>query len=616
VSSTSYMRSMFLDTQELATLRIGSLCGFELDKKTGINSASGATYTGKWIAQSSKAVYEYNTFPKGVNDTYVAQSGYILSFDAQGGSPEPSTQLIFHESTMPSVVEPTQEGYSFGGWFTDVNGAGTLWYPGITKMPSNNVMLYANWIPHTYAIIFDGNGSTGGIASSMEMTFGAEKNLTVNQFTRTGYTFAGWAETPDGAKVYDNEAKVKNLSTVQGGTKTLFAHWIANSYTVIFDANEAAGSVPSSISATYDKDIQMPAQNDLTKPYYTFAGWNTKPDGSGKTYEILTSQINLTDEADGVVTLYAKWLPNTYIIAFNGSNPKNAVVTGGTDDVTATYDTPTKLPASGFVCEGYTFVGWNTDPKGTGTRYTAEQEVTNLTTEQNGVVTLYAEWEGSSSYTVSFDSNVPGGGAFEGTTPDKVIKFGVWESLPKNGYRCQGFNFKGWTVAQDGTGELYLDGQSVQNIAAQGSTSVKLYAQWAETYNVTVPVAPTISIDAQGQVSPDTTTDTFFRSNNSAKVAIARIESVASPNAQDIFPGCPTDGTRWSALRVTIADKAEPDLPVYVPTNGSAATVLEIPGNTSLPVLFGLKITPGTQIAYKEATTEVVRLSYVFAIVG
>ena len=62
-------------------------------------------------------------------------------------------------------------------------------------------------------------------------------------------------------------------------------------------------------------------------------------------------------------------------------------------DQQMTYDTQTTLNTNTFVNNGKRFGGWNTSPNATGTTYTNNQNVLNLTTENNGVVNLYARWQ-------------------------------------------------------------------------------------------------------------------------------------------------------------------------------------------------------------------------------
>ena len=68
---------------------------------------------------------------------------------------------------------------------------------------------------------------------------------------------------------------------------------------------------------------------------------------------------------------------------------------GGTDnysDQTFTYGTSQSLNANTFTNSGYSFNGWNTEDDGTGTSYSDEQSVNNLTSVNNAVIDLYAMW--------------------------------------------------------------------------------------------------------------------------------------------------------------------------------------------------------------------------------
>ena len=69
--------------------------------------------------------------------------------------------------------------------------------------------------------------------------------------------------------------------------------------------------------------------------------------------------------------------------------------TGTMSDQTFTMNVAQNLTANTFTRTGYTFAGWNTKADGTGTSYKDSQSVTNLTTANNGTVTLYAQWKGT-----------------------------------------------------------------------------------------------------------------------------------------------------------------------------------------------------------------------------
>lgn len=103
---------------------------------------------------------------------------------------------------------------------------------------------------------------------------------------------------------------------------------------------------------------------------YTFGGWN-KADGTAWDYA--------KDTVTGDITLYAKWIPNTYKLTFDANG---GVVTPKTKDVTYG-ELFGELPVP--VHEGYVFMGWF-DAQGA-KQYDA---TTQLDKDEN--ITLYAKW--------------------------------------------------------------------------------------------------------------------------------------------------------------------------------------------------------------------------------
>lgn len=120
---------------------------------------------------------------------------------------------------------------------------------------------------------------------------------------------------------------------------------------------------------------------------HTFAGWNTKADGTGTAYQ---AGADVSYPAEGqTLTLYAQWRAITYTIRFDG----NKATSGTMGDLTATYDTKATLPTNRYARPGKAFAGWNTKADGSGAMYRNKAEVTNLASSQDDVVVLYAQWE-------------------------------------------------------------------------------------------------------------------------------------------------------------------------------------------------------------------------------
>ncbi|MCQ2562458.1 MAG: InlB B-repeat-containing protein, partial [Alphaproteobacteria bacterium] len=81
---------------------------------------------------------------------------------------------------------------------------------------------------------------------------------------------------------------------------------------------------------------------------------------------------------------------NTYTVQFN-SNANDTTET--MNSVICTYNKNCVLPANIFSRNAYSFIGWTTTQSDTEIAYTDKDTVLNLTDTENGVVTLYAQWE-------------------------------------------------------------------------------------------------------------------------------------------------------------------------------------------------------------------------------
>lgn len=125
----------------------------------------------------------------------------------------------------------TKTGYLFSSWNTKSDGTGTSYtnkqsVKNLTTVNGGVINLYAQWKPITYTVKFDGNGADGGSTASMTMTYDEPKRLTPNGYTRKSHEFIGWNTKADGSGTnYGDNVNVKNLTTVNGATVTLYAQW-------------------------------------------------------------------------------------------------------------------------------------------------------------------------------------------------------------------------------------------------------------------------------------------------------------------------------------------------------------------------------------------------------
>ena len=317
---------------------------------------------------------------------------YTVTFDKNGGEGTMSPQTFtVGETKALSTCTYTREGFTFDGWAT-TQGGDVAYTDGqsVSNLASagGTVTLYAHWRENTapvttYTVTFNANGGTGNAMSAQTFTIDETKTLSACTYTRTGYTFDGWATTQNGDVAYTNGQSVSNLTSA-GETLTLYAHWTPNTYTVNLDRQEGSGGTES-VTATYD--AAMPSATMPTRDGYTFGGYFTGTNGEGTKYYNANGSSALTWDMESGATLYAKWTPITYTVTFKAN--------GGQGDQMPnqlfTYDVAQNLNPLGYSRNGYTFDGWATTANGDKV-YDDHQEVSNLTTTAGATITLYAKW--------------------------------------------------------------------------------------------------------------------------------------------------------------------------------------------------------------------------------
>lgn len=230
---------------------------------------------------------------------------------------------------------------------------------------------------------------------------------------------------------------------------------------------------------------------------YHFDGWYSSSACSGSAASTSSSwQANSYTTNNWDVTYYAKILPNTYTIKFNGNGGS-----GSMSEHTCTYGVAWTLTANSFTREGYTFSGWNTKANGTGTAFTDKKSVTNITSENGATINLYAQWT-ANKYYVQFNGN----GNSAGSMGKQTLTYDQSANLTANAfarsytvtYDANGgscakssetatYTFGGW--AESATGEKkYNNQESVTNLTSTNGATINLYALWTNG-TITLPAA-------------------------------------------------------------------------------------------------------------------------------
>ena len=235
-------------------------------------------------------------------------------------------------------------------------------YGGIISASGTNEGIYARYYPITLGYTAPANRITASSYSCGSLTVKAGLTLT------------------DGAgHLYSNEINNPNLHGVT--LQPAYSITLSDTDFTVTGTTAHQGYAPAGETVTLHTDAG-----------YTITSASYAPAGGSATTINAEQGVWSFSMPTANTTVAATKEANTYTVHFNANATNGINATGTMDDQVLTYDQAQNLTTNAFTREGYTFAGWNTQPDGTGTAYTDGQEVNNLTAEQNGVVSLYAQW--------------------------------------------------------------------------------------------------------------------------------------------------------------------------------------------------------------------------------
>ena len=161
---------------------------------------------------------------------------YTVTFDPEGGTAV-TEQTVAYGGKVSEPAQPTKEGHTFVGWTYN----GKTWTFESDTMPAENIKLVAQWKANEYTVTFDPDGGTA--VTEQTVAYGGKVSKPA-QPTREGYTFAEWT--------YNGTAWNFESGTMPASDITLVAKWTANTYKIVFHANDGSETTKEQ-SVTYDQ---------------------------------------------------------------------------------------------------------------------------------------------------------------------------------------------------------------------------------------------------------------------------------------------------------------------------------------------------------------------------
>ena len=406
-------------------------------------------------------------------------------------------------------------------WIYDYSGKTV----GGTGVKTNTVYsITINRNRYTYS--FDANPPSGVSSSSItnmpssktvvaQTGANGKSDASVNTPSLTGFWFMGWNTKADGTGTsYPGAETMKS-------NKTFYAQWQPATYTVHFHAN---GSVnPDHQTGEFTQNTVTGTMSDQTLHFdrwenlsanayarvgYTFAGWNTKSDGTGTAYSDRQSVKNLIGYDKSEITLYAQWTKKfgtetlTVVDEITRDPVKNVSlklqksVNGvWTDISTKTTNANGQITVNGLhwfnyrwvmtsVPTGYRMATSHTTFTITYNRLSATNEITLIR------IRYKVRYDGNGASNPNHQTGEFTQNTVTGTMADSEYTYGVKGTLRTNAYQREGYTFQGWNTKADGSGTSYADKyNNVLNWTSEDGKVITLYAQWEKklgTETVTV----------------------------------------------------------------------------------------------------------------------------------
>ncbi len=178
----------------------------------------GYTFAGWYRDAEGKVRYDFSSAVTSNLTLYakweaVPVGTFTVVFDSKGGSAVAS-QTVKAKGKAAQPANPTKEGYTFAGWYRDVEGKVRYDF---SNAVTSNLTLYAKWEPIAINVRFDSAG--GSEVPPQQIAYGT-KVTEPEAPTKEGYQFGGWYTQADGGgEVWDFGADTVTSEL------TLYAKW-------------------------------------------------------------------------------------------------------------------------------------------------------------------------------------------------------------------------------------------------------------------------------------------------------------------------------------------------------------------------------------------------------
>ncbi|MBQ8142424.1 MAG: InlB B-repeat-containing protein [Bacilli bacterium] len=251
---------------------------------------------------SARKALDRNDYSSGIE--YVCSVGGTVNLDytCDKGTFSKTHDSIKSKSEF-SLPTWTYNGYHITEWNVDkysIDSSTSNYVADITLKASYDITAYTISLCKTKAGTVD---ETIG--------YNITKSVSIENPSRTGYTFLGWTGG-------EYTTPIKDLVIPVGtyGDITLVAQWELINYNITYYLD--GGSTTNPTTYTIEDNLTL---SNATKTGYTFVGWYTS--------DAYTKEVKTISNQTGDISLYAKFSVNTYtyLLDANGGTLENPIKT-------------------------------------------------------------------------------------------------------------------------------------------------------------------------------------------------------------------------------------------------------------------------------------------------
>jgi uncharacterized repeat protein (TIGR02543 family) len=475
---------------------------------------------------------------------------YNVKYSFNGGTvatPIADQQKIAGDTIVVSSTVPTRDGYNFATWKDQSGEVATAGANYLVR--DSHYLLYAQWTPKSYTIMYDVNGGNSTVPTQVNRTIGQFFTVAAAP-TKIGYDFEHWR---DGTNNYNPGADYE----VATSNVVLQAIWTPQVYQISYNFNGGTGTpIPAQNYTFGSGPADLPASGP-SRFEYNFTGWATT--------NTATTPVASSFAPSGNILLHAVWVTSVYRLTFNAGS-------GISDTATATVTIGQSLSLPNATRTNYTLQGWSTTETG-GTLISLSGPYTPTADS-----ILYAQWV-PAVFTVTYNGN----SGTAGRSTDSINYNSQTPIILPSASRTN-YVFSGWYSQESGG---YLLGDAGANFLP--TASITAYARWVQASLSGMGPATLIA-----QITVRDGIDTGFTAGSNGSTATVSYTAGALPDGTVITAYLENSTTRVTSLLQTPASPILSLIIAWVSPDGTVRDTA--PGKPIIMTVSNSSITAGSKV--------------------